>query len=59
MFHAFVHRIQAQLGEITFEMPVAIAMTAMIPPIFGRQRQEAFDLLEHLPALRLAFLWKN
>ena len=41
MFHGFVHRIQAQIGEISFEMPVAVAMTTTMPPIFGRR--EALD----------------
>ena len=41
MFHGVVYRIQAQIGEITFEMPVAVAMTTTIPPIFDRR--EALD----------------
>ena len=35
--HAFVHHIRARLREFTFVMPVAIAMSAIIPPIFGRK----------------------
>jgi hypothetical protein len=41
MFHGFVHRVQAQVGKISFEMPVAVTMTSTIPPIFGRR--EALD----------------
>ena len=41
MFHGFIHYIQVQIAEITFEMPVAVAMTTAIPPIFGRS--EALD----------------
>lgn len=41
MFNAFVHRIQAKLGDHTFDMPLAIATSLHIPPIFGRQ--EALD----------------
>ena len=41
MFNAFVHRVQAKLGNLTFAMPLAIAISDTIPPIFGRQ--EALD----------------
>ena len=41
MFHGFVHSIKTQIGDITFEMPIAVAMTATIPPIIGRR--EALD----------------
>ena len=41
MFNAFVHRIRARLGEHTFDMPLAIATSLNIPPIFGRR--EALD----------------
>lgn len=34
--NAFVHHIQARVGEHAFEMPVAIAISQTIPPIVGR-----------------------
>lgn len=40
LFNAFLHRVQAQIGQTRFEMPVAIAMS-LVPPIFGRR--EALD----------------
>ncbi|HAO19964.1 MAG TPA: hypothetical protein DCQ37_05380 [Desulfobacteraceae bacterium] len=39
--NAFVHRITARIGDYTFEMPVAISVSSVIPPILGRQ--EALD----------------
>lgn len=41
VFNAFVHRVQAKLDDIAFEMPAAIALSDTIPPIFGRR--EALD----------------
>ena len=41
MYNAFVHRVRAKIGDKTFEMPVAIAISETIPPIFGRR--EALD----------------
>lgn len=41
MFHGFMHSIQTQIAETTFEMPVAVAMAIAIPPIIGRR--EALD----------------
>lgn len=41
MYSAFVHRVLAKVGDKTFEMPVAIAISDAIPPIFGRR--EALD----------------
>jgi hypothetical protein len=41
MFNAFVHRVQAKLGDISLEIPVAIALSDTIPPILGRR--EALD----------------
>ncbi len=41
MFHGFMHNIQVQIAEIIFEMPIAVAMTTAILPIFGRK--EALD----------------
>ncbi len=37
MFHGFMHNIQVQIAEIIFEMPIAVAMTTAILPIFGRK----------------------
>lgn len=39
--NAFVHRITARIGDYTFEMPVAVSVSSVIPPILGRQ--EALD----------------
>jgi len=39
--NAFVHRIKARIGDYTFEMPVAVSLSSVIPPILGRQ--EAID----------------
>jgi hypothetical protein len=41
MFHGFMHSVQTQISDITFKMPVAVAMTATIPPIVDRR--EALD----------------
>ena len=38
MINAFVHQIEAKIGNYTFEMPVAISTSSTIPPIFGRQK---------------------
>ena len=37
MFNAFVHRVQAKVDEKPFEMPIAIALSETIPPIFGQK----------------------
>ncbi len=37
MFNAYVHRVQAKVGAKTFQMPVAIALSETIPPIFGQK----------------------
>jgi hypothetical protein len=39
--NAYVHRIKARIGIYSFEMPVAISLSSVIPPIWGRQ--EALD----------------
>lgn len=39
--NAFVHRVQARIGNYPFEMPVAISLSSAIPPILGRL--EALD----------------
>ncbi|MBF0228556.1 MAG: hypothetical protein HQK63_03030 [Desulfamplus sp.] len=39
--NAFVHRIKVRIGDCTFEMPVAVSVSSVIPPILGRQ--EALD----------------
>jgi len=35
--NAFVHYVSAQLGDKHFDMPLAIATSSTIPPIFGRR----------------------
>ncbi len=39
--NAFAHRIKARIGDYSFEMPVAVSLSSVIPPIWGRQ--EALD----------------
>ncbi len=39
--NAYVHRITARIGTDPFEMPVAISLSSVIPPIWGRR--EALD----------------
>jgi len=39
--NAFVHRIKARIGDYSFEMPVAISLSSIVPPIWGRR--EALD----------------
>jgi hypothetical protein len=39
--NAFIHRIKARIRDYSFEMPVAISLSSVIPPIWGRQ--EALD----------------
>lgn len=36
-FNAYLHRVQAQLGDKTFEMPLAISTSAPSPPTFGQR----------------------
>jgi len=40
-FNAFVHRVKTRIGDHLFEMPVAVSLLSIIPPIWGRQ--EALD----------------
>ena len=40
-FNAFVHKIKTRIGDYLFEMPVAVSLLSVIPPIWGRQ--EALD----------------
>ena len=37
MANAFVHRVQAKIGNYEFAMPVAVSTSSQIPPILGRQ----------------------
>ncbi len=39
--NAYVHRIKAQIGVHSFEMPIAVSLSSVIPPIWGRR--EALD----------------
>ena len=39
--NAFVHRIKARIGDYSFEMPVAVSLSSVVPPIWGRR--EALD----------------
>ena len=34
--NAFMHTLNARLGEFQFELPVAIALANSVPPILGR-----------------------
>lgn len=34
---AFIHQINARVGDYTFEMPVAVSTSSTIPTILGRQ----------------------
>ena len=34
---AFVHIVQVRLGDVEFEMPVAIADSSLVPPVLGRK----------------------
>jgi len=33
---AFIHVVQVRLGDVEFEMPVAIADSLLVPPVLGR-----------------------
>lgn len=35
--NAFVHTVQAKIGNHHFEMPIAVSTSTKIPPILGRQ----------------------
>ena len=35
--NAFMHTLNARLGEFQFELPVAIALANSVPPILGRR----------------------
>ena len=39
--NAFVHRIKTRIGDYSFEMPVAVSLSSVVPPIWGRR--EALD----------------
>jgi len=34
---AFIHIIRVRLGDVEFEMPVAIADSSLVPPVLGRK----------------------
>lgn len=36
-FNAYLHRVQAQLGDKTFEMPLVISTSRLITPTFGQR----------------------
>lgn len=38
MFNAYVHLVQARLGQITFDLPIAIVTSTAVPPILGRHQ---------------------
>jgi len=41
LFNAFIHRVQARIGNFVFEMPVAVSLSSAVRPILGRR--EAID----------------
>jgi len=38
MINAFIHNVQAKIGDHIFEMPLAVSSSKTIPPILGRQQ---------------------
>jgi hypothetical protein len=36
MFNGYVHQVQARLGELVFDLPLAVVTSSTIPPILGR-----------------------